>query len=361
MSVETLFKPLSLLRGPAMKNRFMLAPLTNQQSHEDGTASEDDIAWVGRCALGGHGLVQTCAATVQPSGKAFPGQLGIHDDRQLDGLRRMASIISSGGALSAVQLHHAGHRARPDLGGVPAPASDDAARGFAAISTSQVQAIRDDFVRAAKRAEIAGFDGVAVHGAFGWILSEFLSPVLNKRTDRYGGNIENRSRLLFEVIDGIRRTCRPDFQIGLRISLERYGLRVEELRDITAEAFRLAQIDYLDLALWDSRGIVADGVLQGQRMLDIFTKLSRGDVRLGTAGKVMSAERCAQLLDEGCDFVLIGRAAILKSDFPDQVRRNPAYISPPLPVSEAYLRAQGLSSAFIGYMRSWDGFVARGA
>jgi 2,4-dienoyl-CoA reductase-like NADH-dependent reductase (Old Yellow Enzyme family) len=358
MSVADLFKPLPLLRGPAMKNRFMLAPLTNEQSHDDGTASEDDIAWLSRCAQGGHALVQTCAATVQATGKAFPGQLGIHSDQHLDGLRRLADVIRAGGALSAVQLHHAGHRARPELGGVPAPASDDPARGFVAISTEQVQAIRDDFILAAKRAEIAGFDGVAVHGAFGWILSEFLSPTLNTRSDQYGGSLENRSRLLFEVIDGIRRACSSTFQIGLRISVERYGLRIEELRDITSEAFRLAHIDYLDLALWDSNGIVMDGSLSGKRMLDTFTRLPRGGVRVGTAGKVRSAKRCAELLEEGCDFVLIGRAAVLRADFPEMVRQDPAYVSPDLPVSEEYLRKQGLSRAFIGYMRNWDGFVA---
>ena len=360
MSAPDLFEPLTLLRGSAMKNRFMLAPLTNQQSRPDGGASGYDIDWAARAAHGGFALMQTCAATVQATGKAFHGQLGVHDDRCLEGLAAMAGAIRQGGALSAVQLHHAGHRARRDLGGVPAPASDGSAPGAPALSAGQVEHIRDSFVHAAERAERAGFDGVAVHGAFGWILSEFLSPLLNRRTDRYGGSLENRSRLIFEVIDGIRAACRPDFQIGLRLSVERYGLKLQEVRDVAAEAMRQAKIDYLDLALWDARQRVREGAHEGPTVLSLFAELPRHGVRLGVAGKVMGGERAAELLEEGCDFVLIGRGAILRPDFPRRVRHDPAYACPALPVSNGYLQGVGLSPPFIDYMRTaWDGFVAR--
>src|SRR4051812_6237080 len=116
MSMSELFKPLSLLHGPAMRNRFMLAPLTNQQSEHEGFASEFDQEWIAQVARGGYGLVQTCATTVERGGIAFGRQLGIHSDDQLEGLTRMATSIRQGGGLSAVQLHHAGHRANPQLG-----------------------------------------------------------------------------------------------------------------------------------------------------------------------------------------------------------------------------------------------------
>lgn len=361
MSVSDLFKPLTLQHGPAMKNRFMLAPLTNQQSGSDGTATEDDIAWMARAAHGGYALMQTCATTVEAGGRAFKGQLGIHDDGLLPGLMRMADAIRLGGALSAVQLHHAGHRAQPGLGGIPAPASDGNAPGYAALTTSEVERVRDSFIKAAQRAEKAGFDGVAVHGAFGWVLSEFLSPELNRRTDRYGGSLENRSRLTFEVIDGIRAACRPDFQIGFRLSVERYGLRFEELVDVTAEAMRQSKIDYFDLALWDSQQVMHEGKYRGRSMLSAFTELSRHGVRLGVAGKIRDAARAAELLDEGCDFAVIARGAILCPDFPARVRTDPNYTGPTLPVTADYLRSVGLSEPFIDYMRTaWDGFVSRG-
>lgn len=357
MSHSKLFEPLSLLHGPPMRNRFMLAPLTNQQSEVGGDASEFDQDWIAQLARGGYALIQTCATTVEAGGIAFARQLGIHSDAHLPGLRRMADAMREGSALSAVQLHHAGHRANPRLGGIPAPASGDTLPGIDALTTEEVERIRDSFIAAAQRAERAGFDGVAVHGAFGWILSEFMSPLLNDRTDRYGGSIENRARLTLEVIEGIRRACGPAFQIGWRLSIERYGLRLEELRDVTADILDRELIDYLDLALWDSAQVVQQGTFQGRTMLSVFTGLPRRGVRVGAAGRIMSARRAAELLDEGCDFVLVGRAGILQRDFPLRVMENPLYDSPRLPVTADYLRAGGLSERFIAHMRGWPHFV----
>jgi len=361
MAVCDLFKPLTLLHGKAMRNRFMMAPLTSQQSEFDGTASEYDQFWIEQLAQSGYALIQTSAATVEAGGIAFERQLGIHSDDHLPGLTSMATAIREGGALSAVQLHHAGHRAVPEVGGIPAPASDKTVKGVKAITTEEVERIRDSFIAAAKRAQLAGFDGVSVHGAFGWILSEFLSPNLNDRTDKYGGSIENRARFTIEVIEGIRRACGPDFQIGWRLSIERYGLRLEELREITAEIFDRELIDYLDLALWDSAQVVREGTFQGKTLLSIFTELPRKGVRLGAAGKIYSAQRAGELLDEGCDFVLIARAGILQRDFPLQVKANPLYESPKMPVTAEYLRQGGLSERFIETMRGWQTFVRPGS
>lgn len=357
MSVSDLFKPLEMLHGPAFRNRFMFAPLTNQQSEFDGSASEYDQKLMQQLSQGGYALIQTCATTVEASGIAFARQLGIHSDKHLRGLSQMASSIREGGGLSAVQLHHAGHRANPLLGGIPAPASNNTVAGVRAITTEEVERIRDSFITAAKRAQLAGFDGVAVHGAFGWILSEFMSPYLNDRSDKYGGNLENRARLTLEVIEGIRKACGPDFQIGWRLSIERYGLRLEELREVTADIFDRELIDYLDLALWDSKQVVGEGAFRGKSMLSVFAELPRKGVRLGVAGKIMTAERCAELLEEGCDFLLIARAGILQMDFPLQVKANPEYTSVKMPVTAQYLREGGLSERFINHLRGWQTIV----
>ncbi len=361
MSVADLFKPLSLLHGPAMRNRFMLAPLTNQQSELNGEASEFDQEWIRQLSQGGYGLITTCATTVEAGGIAFARQLGIHDDMHLPGLTAIARSIRAGGGLSAVQLHHAGHRATPVLGGIPSPASSRTLPGVKALTTAEVQRIRDSFVAAARRAELAGFDCVALHGAFGWILSEFMSPLLNDRTDRYGGSVENRARLTIEVMEGIREACGPDFQIGWRLSVERYGLLLEELRDITGHILDRELIDYLDLALWDSAQVVPDGAFRGKTMLSVFADLPRKGVRLGVAGKIMTAQRAAQVLDEGCDFVLVGRASILQRDFPLQVGADPAFESPQLPVTAQFLRDGGLSERFVRHMRGWEYFVQPGS
>jgi len=357
MPVSDLFEPLTLLHGPPMRNRFMLAPLTNQQSMADGAASQFDKEWIRQLAHGGYALITTGASYVEADGIAFARQVGIYDDAQLSGLTELASSIRRGGGLSAVQLHHAGHRANPALGGVPSPASGRTLPGIRALTTEQVERIRDSFIAAARRAERAGFDGVAPHGAFGWILSEFMSPLLNDRTDKYGGSVENRARLTIEVLEGIRRECRADFQIGWRLSVERYGLLLDELREITGEILRRELIDYLDLALWDSTQIVQDGTFRGKSMLSVFTELPRGGVRVGAAGKIYSAQRCAELLEEGCDFVMIGRAGILERDFPMRVKANPKHTSPKFPVSADFLRAGGLSERFVTHLRGWPYFL----
>lgn len=357
MSVEKLFEPLSFARGAPMKNRFMLAPLTNQQSHADGRLSDEEFHWLTMRAQGGFGLTMTAAAHVHAAGQGFPGQVGIFSDDHLEGLTRLATALRAAGSLSAVQLHHAGNRSPKELVGTPLCPSDHAETGARGLTLPEVEQLRDDFITAAKRAELAGFDGIEVHGAHGYILAEFLSAEINRREDCYGGTVENRSRIIFEIIDGIRATCRPDFQIGLRLSPERFGLKLAEIRDVAAEALRQEKIDYLDMSLWDVAKEPVEEAHQGRTLMSYFTDLPRGNVRLGVAGKIMSAKTAVEVLDAGCDFALIGRAAILRHDFPERVRRDGAYVSPSLPVTAQHLRNEGLSTAFVDYMKGWPGFV----
>lgn len=355
---DRLFTPLTFMRGPAMKNRFLLAPMTNQQSHDDGRLSESEFNWLTKRAAGGFGLVMTAASHVQAVGQGFPGQLGIFGDQHLEGLTRLADAIRAQGAISAVQLHHGGYRSPKELVGTPVCPSDDPETGARGLTLEEVEQLRDDFIAAALRAEKAGFDGVEVHGAHGYILGEFLSPEVNRRTDRYGGSPENRARLVFEVVDGIRAACRPDFQIGLRLSPERYGQRLSEIVAVSAEFMRQGKIDYLDLSLWDVTKEPEDEAFKGTTLLSHFTDLPRGNVRLGAAGKIMTAQTAREVIEAGCDFVAIGRAAIMRHNFPDLVRADPDYVSPPLPLSATHLADEGVGDPFLTYLRTWPGFVA---
>lgn len=193
-------------------------------------------------------MAMTCAAHIHhPFGQAFPGQMGIYSHAHLAGLCQIADTIWEHGGVSSVQLHHGGVRVDPALGGgEPVGPSDIPATGVRGLSLGEVKVLRDDSVMTARRAEQAGFDGVEVHAAFGWALTQFLPPMFNKRTDRYDCSLESRSRLLFEVIDEIRAACRPDFQIGLHLSMERYGLSLSDVREVAARAMREETIDYLD-------------------------------------------------------------------------------------------------------------------
>jgi 2,4-dienoyl-CoA reductase-like NADH-dependent reductase (Old Yellow Enzyme family) len=360
--MPNLFEPLMLTRGPAWKNRFMLAPLTNTQSHADGRLSDDEFNWLTMRAKGGFGLTMTCAAHVQRVGQGFPGQLGVWDDMHIEGLSRLAAALRAEGSHAVVQLHHAGMRSPKDLiGEAPVSPSDDADTGARGLTLDEVHRLRDDFIAAAKRAEAAGFDGVEIHGAHGYIVCAFLSPEINKREDAYGGSLENRSRLLFEIVDGVRATCRPDFSLGVRLSPERFGMRLLEIADVAQRLMREDKIDYLDMSLWDVFKEPNDEALKGRSLMSYFTELKRGNVRLGAAGKLTTGEGVHRAMEAGLDFVVIGRGAILHHDFPKRVATNPAFTPTPNPVTPEYLRAEGLSDAFVTYMRAWKGFVTDAA
>jgi 2,4-dienoyl-CoA reductase-like NADH-dependent reductase (Old Yellow Enzyme family) len=315
-----LFAPLTFARGRAMENRLMLAPMTSDQATPDGKVTEDELHWLEMRAAGGFGLVSTSACYVQPSGKAGQGQFGIYSDDHVEGYARLCRVIKAHGRVAALQLHHAGYRAPKRCVPQAVGPSDDPETGSRGLSTGEVEQLVRDFVAGARRAEQAGFDGVELHGAHGYILTQFLSLTDNRRGDRYGGCLENRARVILEIIDGVRSSCRPDFQLGLRLSPERYGLSLAEMRDFASEVMTAGQLDYLDMSLWDARKAPEDEAYQGRPLAAWFTDLKRGQTRLGVAGKIMSPAVAAELLELGADFVLIGRAAILHHDFPARAR-----------------------------------------
>lgn len=355
--MTSLFSPLTLARGPAWKNRFMLAPLTNTQSHPDGVLSDVEYNWLTLRAKGGFGLTMTCAAHVQAVGQGFPGQLGAFDDKHLEGLARLAAGIKAHGSVSSLQIHHAGNRSPKELVGMPVCPSNDTKTGARALTLPEVEALRDAYIAAAVRAEKAGFDGVEIHGAHGYILAQFLSAEINHREDGYGGNLENRARIITEIIDGIRAATKPDFQLGLRLSPERFGLKLAEIRDVAAEILRNGKIDFLDMSLWDVAKEPNEDEHKGRTLMSVFTELPRGQVRLGAAGKVMSGKDAAGVLDAGCDYVVVGRGAILRHDFPKRVQTDATYVSPQTPVTIQHLLDEGLSPGFVQYMRQWPNFV----
>ncbi len=354
-----LTESLELTRGPAWRNRFMLAPLTNIQSAADGVLSDDEFRWLTMRAEGGFGAVSTCASHVREQGIGFPGQLGCWDDRHVEGLKRLADKLNREGAHSIIQLHHAGMRTPGDLiSGAPECPSDNEKFGAKAMPLDDVERLRDDFVAAARRAVSAGFYGVELHGAHGYLLSQFLSADINHRDDSYGGSLENRARLLFDVVDAVRAACPADFSIGVRLSPERFGMRLPEVVEVARRLCDEGKVDYLDLSLWDVFKKPAEDMPDDKLLLEYFTELDRGPVKMGAAGKIYSAADAQRVLDSGLDFAIIGRGAILHHDFPRQAKADPGFRIAELPVSAAYLDSEGVGPAFVKYLSAWEGFVA---
>ncbi|WP_157219199.1 NADH:flavin oxidoreductase [Flavisphingomonas formosensis] len=360
MSVS-LADPIAFPRGPGWRNRIALAPLTNWQSHDDGTLGDDEYRFLTRRAEGGFGLVMTCAAAVQKSGVSFPGQLAVYSDDHVEGLARLAAGLRARGAASAVQLQHAGSRGNPEISGEQAVSPFAyAKRNVRALTTAEVEQLVRDFVAAAVRCERAGIDGVELHGAHGYMLCQFLNAEENNRDDGYGGSYRNRTRIYREIIDGIRAATGADFQLGVRLSPEKYAYSTDEAIAFAEELLGGGQLDYLDMSLWDSFKLPDESGYHPARLVDVFGRLPRsGGVRLGVAGHIFSSKDAQDCLDSGADFVFFGRGAILHHDMARRAIEEPEFVSKTFPVTRDYLAQQAVGPAFQTYLATgWKNYVA---
>ncbi len=233
-----LLTPLTL-RGVTLPNRLAVAPMC-QYSVVDGLVGDYHLVHLGRFALGGFGLVVVEATGVTPEGRISPGDVGLWDDAQVPGLTRVAAFLREHGSVPAIQLAHAGGKAsthRPWDGGGPvtpenarpgeapwrtvSPSGVPMGEGWPephALTVPELAEVRDAFVAAARRALAAGFEVVEVHGAHGYLLNQFLSPLTNRREDGYGGSLEARMRFPLEVVEAVRAVWPEDRPLFVRVS-----------------------------------------------------------------------------------------------------------------------------------------------
>lgn len=358
MRQNQLFDNIHFPCGQIMSNRFMLAPMTNTMSNEDGTLSEDEFNWLTMRAKGGFGLTMTCASHIQANGKGFPGQLGIFSDLHIDGHTRLAKEIKNNDSLAVIQLHHAGIRSPKELvGGKTVGPSSYEKTNSRGLALEEVHKLRDDFIEAGIRAQKCGYNGVEIHGAHGYIICQFLSTEYNQRNDEYGGSFENRSRLLLEIVEGIRFQCGSNFLIGVRLSPERFGMLLEEVKTICKQLVENTKIDFLDISLWDVFKKPEEKEHQNMSLLEHFAQIDYKNVKWTVAGQISKAVDVQKVINAGVDFVSIGRAGILHHDFPKKVMNNPNFKPKSLPVSSEYLKTEGLGERFVEYMRRWPDFI----
>lgn len=350
--------PIPLRHGRALPNRLALAPMTNRQSLPDGTLTQTEIDWLLARARGGFGLTMTAAAFVSRAGQAWSGQLGVSSDAHLSGLEALARGVHEAGGVVAVQLHHGGLRADAAASGEPVVAPwADAATGARALTTAEVGRVVEDFAAAASRAERAGMDGVELHGAHGYLLGQFLDATHNTRTDAYGGDFAGRTRIVHEAIDAVRATTGPAFQVGLRLSPERFGVDLGEMVRLAADVLARGDLDYVDVSLWDVAKLPA-GATGGPLLIDHFLGLDRHGTALGVAGALSSAASVQWVLDKGADLAFIGKGAIADHAFARHAMADAAYAAPAFPVTRDHLRAEHLGEPFVDYFsRSWPALV----
>jgi 2,4-dienoyl-CoA reductase-like NADH-dependent reductase (Old Yellow Enzyme family) len=323
------------------------------------------------------GMLITEATAVTPVGRGGAFTPGLWSDDQIPGWKEVTDAVHAAGGLIFVQLWHAGRLSHSSLdleGRAPVaptamqqPGKVFAANGFAdydearALTLDEIAELIGQYRAAAERAKTAGFDGVEIHGAHGYVLCQFLSAEINQRNDRWGGSLENRARIVDDILAGVRVRCGAEFQIGLRLSPERFGMDLAEIRLLAERWMTSGAIDYLDMSLWDARKAPEDEAYRESDLTYWFTSLQRGSCRLGVAGKIMTPAQAQSLLDDGCDYVLLGRAAILHHDWPNKAAADDGFAPAKLPVTKDHLRQEGLGETFVTYMAGWKGFVSDAA
>lgn len=238
-----------------LANRFVRSSTWEGLAGEDGSVTPALIEVSRRLTEGGIGLILSGHAYVSREGQATPWQLGAYADSLVPGLTDMARAVHELGGKIALQLAHAGSRGATALSGRPAmgPSAGEEVTGTEGaweMSVQDIEDVSDAFALAAVRARRAGFDGVQVHAAHGYLLSQFLSPFFNKREDGYGGALENRSRFVVEVVRRIRNAVGDDFPVLIKINSEDFvpgGFTVDEMVR-TAEKLVSAGVDAIEMS-----------------------------------------------------------------------------------------------------------------
>jgi 2,4-dienoyl-CoA reductase-like NADH-dependent reductase (Old Yellow Enzyme family) len=240
----------------ALKNRIVRSATWENRATEEGLVTDELIDFTTELARGEVGLIVIGISSVTEEGKITFGQTGIHRDECIPGLRRLVDEVHRQDSRVAVQLAHGGGKSRLFHPGKPLLAPSDMEGGFfgtapsRAMTTGEIESVQEAFRRAALRAKEAGFDAVQLHAAHGYLLSQFLSPLCNRREDEYGGDLKRRARFVVELIGGIRETVGPDFPILMKMNGDDFadgGLQATEAAEI-ASLFEKAGLDAVGIS-----------------------------------------------------------------------------------------------------------------
>ncbi len=350
-----LFTPLTI-RSIALKNRIVVSPMC-QYSSEDGFANDWHLVHLGSRAVGGAGLVFTEATAVCPEGRISPHDLGIWKDGHIEQLKKITHFIEQQGAVPGIQLAHAGRKASvtepwnqdklipvsdggwKTVAPSPVPFSDEKDTPLE-LSVSDIKKIVGDFKAAAVRALAAGFKVIEIHGAHGYLINEFMSPLSNQRSDDYGGSIENRIRFLLEIIGAIRNVWPVEFPLFLRISASDWadgGWTIEDSVKL-GEMVKGHGVDLIDCS---SGGVVSYVKIPARPNYQVpFAEAVRKTgILTGAVGIIVSADQAEEILTTGqADLIFMARELLRDPYFPLRAARELGNDEMPWPVQ--YERAK---------------------
>ena len=316
------------LAGMTLRNRLVRSATWEGLCDDTGAPTDKFTAMMVDLARGGTGLIISSHAYVRPAGQASPQQLGIYDDSLLESLSTMTRAVHDAGGVIACQLAHAGGEALTELTNTsplaPSPMTNEKGNQAVTMTDTDIQDTVAAFADGARRAKAAGFDGVQIHAAHGYLISQFLSPHFNNRTDTYGGCLENRMRLLADIYTAIRAEVGPDYPIMAKINASDFlddGLTPDEMIDVV-QVLATQRLDAIELSGGTRYSGECPPIRRGDRdgvyYRDIAIRCRAAvDIPVMLVGGIRDRTTAESLLAAGaCDYIALSRPLIAQPDLP---------------------------------------------
>ena len=325
-----LFQTYTLNNGVTIKNRLVVAPMTHFGSQADGLISDQERTFLSNRA-GDMGMFITAATLVQKDGKAFHGQPEATGEHCLDSLKETAQILQQQGAKAILQIHHGGSKAIDDLldGLDKISASASETEHAREATAEEVEVLIASYAQAADLALRAGFDGVEIHGANGYLIQQFYSAQSNRRNDQWGGSLENRMRFPLAVIDAVvavrEKHQRDDFIIGYRFSPEEPGDDGLTMTETGALIDALVQkpLQYLHVSLWEFDKKIRRGGDTAQTRMQFIHERINGKLPLIGVGNLFTADQILAAYETGwAEFIALGKTVMINPHIATQIHEG---------------------------------------
>ena len=329
---QKFISPYTFNNGVELKNRIIMAPMTNYSSNPDGTVSEEELAYYARRSKD-VSMVITACTYVTPNGKGFHNEFAGDRDEMIPSLSQLAKTIQNQGAKAILQIFHGGRMCPPEL--VPhgdivsasaVPAEVAGAKTPRALTETEVEEIVDAFGETARRAIEAGYDGVEIHGANGYLIQQFFSPHSNQREDRFGGSVEKRMTFPLAIVDKIKSIVKEhaddSFIVGYRFSPEEAETPGITMADTIKLVDTLAEkdLDYLHVSLQHFLSKARRGVEDvNKTRIDYLLETIDNRVPLIGVGSIYSAEDARKAFETGVPLLALGRELIIDPDWVQKV------------------------------------------
>jgi 2,4-dienoyl-CoA reductase-like NADH-dependent reductase (Old Yellow Enzyme family)/thioredoxin reductase len=330
-----LFSPINI-GTMSIKNRLVMPSMVRNYADANGKVTDRYVAHIERIAKGGTGMLVLEANYVRRDGKGFGNELGVHSNNVIPGLERLAKVAHKHGAKIGTQLYHAGRQTSSKTTGVkpvaPSPIPDPTVMEVPhELSTDEISSLVKAYAKGATRTKDAGLDFVEIHGAHGYLITQFLSKFSNKRKDKYGGSLENRMRFALEIIVAVREAVGDDFPIVMRLSADEMvpgGLTLSETKKI-AKKMEQAGINALHISVGNYASFAQGRMIPPMAIEDgTLVEYAAGiksvvNIPVITVGKIRTPKMADRILKKHqADLIAIGRTLLADPDWPNKVKEG---------------------------------------